>query len=139
MIPVRTPKYFLTGIVSVMLLSSCAVKQDGNSKAATQIADKTTVGSLNSAEWEYRVTTYASMPIPWRHRSARDSIIVQIYNLDKSAATKPMLAQIQQDMRWNYRSRPIKATTGDIAFKNAILRVHGTLYPNAQFVETALY
>jgi hypothetical protein len=131
----RAPKLLFAGIMSAILLSSCVAKQEEVETRRTTSSTHVNVPS----KWENRVTTFASMPIPWRFRTVRDSVIVQIYNLDRSADPKPMLEQIQRDMRWNYRSRPIKAITGDIAFENAILKVHSTLYPNAQFVETALY
>ncbi|NTW76036.1 MAG: hypothetical protein HGB34_03995 [Candidatus Moranbacteria bacterium] len=138
----RTPMLLLTGIImSAILLSSCATKQDGveSKRAVPSATARTNVDASQSAYWEYRTTKFASMPIPWRFRTVRDSVIVQIYNLDKAVDPGPILSQIQTDMRWNYRRRPIKEAAGDIAFQNAVLKVHATLYSNGQFVETALY
>ncbi|NTW90022.1 MAG: hypothetical protein HGB37_03905 [Candidatus Moranbacteria bacterium] len=131
----RAPKLLFAGIMSAILLSSCVAKQEEVEARRTTSSTHVNIPS----KWENRVTTFASMPIPWRHRTVGDSIIVQIYNLDKSADPRQILSQIQTDMRWNYRHRPIKETAGDIAFQNAVLKVHATLYSNGQFVETALY
>lgn len=131
----RAPKLLFAGIMSAILLSSCVAKQE---EAETRRATPSTHVNIPS-KWENRVTTFASMPIPWRFRTVGDSIFVQMYNLDNAVDSRLILSQIQADMRWNYRHRPIKAVTGDIAFQNAVLKVHATLYSNGQFVETALY
>lgn len=90
----RTPKLCIAGIASVILLSSCAAKNDEKPKAITPTANRVAAGSLKPAGWKYRVTTFASMPIPWRYGIARDSIVVQIYNLDKAVDPELMLRQI---------------------------------------------